>query len=154
MFVIVFKYSTFVRWNFIQYLTVAIYSLLLYVAFIYVRCFIRENVDVFRVFRSFFGQYTPGPRLNEHVGGIVLTITPFGLSASQVCQERGWKEYEGTKSGDSEWSMPADEYWNLWWKSTGFPLSHYKQQKIWQVCTKFVLSVVRTRTTLTAAETV
>ncbi|CAI6350938.1 unnamed protein product [Macrosiphum euphorbiae] len=63
-------------------------------------------------------------RVNDNGTGPVLLI--------QVCQERGWKEYDGTKSGDSAWSVPADEYWNLWWKSTGFSLSHYKQQKIWQ----------------------
>lgn len=53
-----------------------------------------------------------------------------------MCQERGWKEYEGTRnsSDSAPWSVPADDYWNLWWKSTGFSLSHYKQQKIWQVC--------------------
>ncbi|VVC43765.1 Tubulin-tyrosine ligase/Tubulin polyglutamylase [Cinara cedri] len=64
-------------------------------------------------------------RVNENGTGPALLI--------QVCQERGWKEFDGTnKSGDSAWSVPADEYWNLWWKSTGFSLSHYKQQKIWQ----------------------
>uniref|UniRef100_A0A2S2QNK7 Putative tubulin polyglutamylase TTLL2 n=1 Tax=Sipha flava TaxID=143950 RepID=A0A2S2QNK7_9HEMI len=66
-------------------------------------------------------------RVNENGTGPALI--------KQVCQERGWKEYEGTKNGDSTWSawsVPADEYWNLWWKSAGFSLSHYKHQKIWQ----------------------
>lgn len=62
----------------------------------------------------------------------------FFFCRSQVCQERGWKEYEGTRNGDSVWSVPTDEYWNLWWKSTGFSLSHYKQQKIWQVWRAFL----------------
>ncbi|XP_050542309.1 probable tubulin polyglutamylase TTLL2 [Daktulosphaira vitifoliae] len=68
-------------------------------------------------------------RVNENGTGPPLLI--------QVCQERGWKEYScsnAKNNGDCDtlWSVPSDEYWNLWWKSTGFSLTHYKQQKIWQ----------------------
>lgn len=88
-------------------------------------------------------------RVREHnynnriiVGFLFFFFIYISIIYIQVCQERGWKEYEGTKSGDSAWSVPADEYWNLWWKSTGFSLSHYKQQKIWQVCEEILCASI------------
>ncbi|XP_046393591.1 probable tubulin polyglutamylase TTLL2 [Ischnura elegans] len=42
----------------------------------------------------------------------------------QVCLERGWRDH-------SESSSFRDR-WNLWWRTSGFPLSQYKQLKPWQ----------------------
>ncbi|KAJ8913513.1 hypothetical protein NQ315_017063 [Exocentrus adspersus] len=65
------------------------------------------------MFEECFGS---GPfifRINENgVGPQLLT---------QVCLERGWREY--TSENDN---------WNLWWRTTGFPVSHHKSIYSWQ----------------------
>ncbi|XP_060518781.1 probable tubulin polyglutamylase TTLL2 [Cylas formicarius] len=35
---------------------------------------------------------------------------------TQVCLERGWREY----------NPDYNENWNLWWRTSGFPISHHK----------------------------
>lgn len=42
-----------------------------------------------------------------------------------MCLERGWREYNE--------SSPLKDGWNLWWRTGGFPINHYKQLKPWQV---------------------
>ncbi|XP_054263575.1 probable tubulin polyglutamylase TTLL2 isoform X1 [Macrosteles quadrilineatus] len=55
-------------------------------------------------------------RLNDNGSGPNLLM--------QVCLERGWREYnEGSSIKDN---------WNLWWRTGGFSLNHYKQLKPWQ----------------------
>ncbi|XP_015121898.1 probable tubulin polyglutamylase TTLL2 [Diachasma alloeum] len=44
----------------------------------------------------------------------------------QVCTERGWREYAGDTNNAFK------DRWNLWWKSGGFPTSHYKSLLPWQ----------------------
>ncbi|XP_047098405.1 probable tubulin polyglutamylase TTLL2 [Schistocerca piceifrons] len=58
-------------------------------------------------------------RVNDNGGGPHLLL--------QVCVERGWREYNSEAGG----AAPRDT-WNLWWRTSGFPLSHYKQLKAWQ----------------------
>ncbi|XP_049840458.1 probable tubulin polyglutamylase TTLL2 [Schistocerca gregaria] len=58
-------------------------------------------------------------RVNDNGGGPHLLL--------QVCVERGWREYNSEAGGGA----PRDT-WNLWWRTSGFPLSHYKQLKAWQ----------------------
>ncbi|XP_025835866.1 probable tubulin polyglutamylase TTLL2 [Agrilus planipennis] len=41
---------------------------------------------------------------------------------TQVCLERGWKEFS-PENGD---------HWNLWWRTSGFPVSHHKNLYAWQ----------------------
>ncbi|XP_046665565.1 probable tubulin polyglutamylase TTLL2 [Homalodisca vitripennis] len=55
-------------------------------------------------------------RLNDNGTGPNLLL--------QVCLERGWREYNE--------SAPLKDNWNLWWRTSGFPLNHYKQLKPWQ----------------------
>ncbi|XP_024939169.1 probable tubulin polyglutamylase TTLL2 isoform X2 [Cephus cinctus] len=64
--------------------------------------------------------YLDGPfvfRINENGAGPHLLV--------QVCTERGWREYTGDGSS-------FRERWNLWWRSGGFPLSHYRTLLPWQ----------------------
>ncbi|KAF6205344.1 hypothetical protein GE061_019515 [Apolygus lucorum] len=42
----------------------------------------------------------------------------------QVFLERGWKEF----SEDTD----TKDQWNIWWRTAGFPTSHYKALKTWQ----------------------
>ncbi|KAK9719835.1 Tubulin-tyrosine ligase family [Popillia japonica] len=44
------------------------------------------------------------------------------LLLSQVCLERGWKEY----------NPDTNEQWNLWWRTSGFPVGHYRSLHTWQ----------------------
>lgn len=44
---------------------------------------------------------------------------------SQVCMERGWREYTE--------NTPLRDNWNLWWKTSAFSVSQHKQLKAWQV---------------------
>ncbi|XP_043270520.1 probable tubulin polyglutamylase TTLL2 isoform X2 [Venturia canescens] len=65
--------------------------------------------------------YFDGPfvfRLNENGSGPHLLI--------QVCTERGWREYTGENNAFNK------DCWNLWWRSGGFPSSHYKSLLPWQ----------------------
>ncbi|CAG9854207.1 unnamed protein product [Phyllotreta striolata] len=65
------------------------------------------------MFEECFGN---GPfifRINENGAGPQLL--------TQVCLERGWREY----SGDHE-------SWNLWWRTSGFPVSHHRSLYAWQ----------------------
>nr|XP_018900507.1 PREDICTED: probable tubulin polyglutamylase TTLL2 [Bemisia tabaci] len=55
-------------------------------------------------------------RINDNGGGPNLLL--------QVCQERGWREYNDN-------GLFKDN-WNLWWRTNGFPASHYRQLKKWQ----------------------
>ncbi|XP_075233599.1 putative tubulin polyglutamylase TTLL2 [Lycorma delicatula] len=55
-------------------------------------------------------------RINDNGSGPNLLL--------QVCLERGWREY-------NENGVLKDN-WNLWWRTGGFPTSHYKQLKPWQ----------------------
>ncbi|XP_065339893.1 probable tubulin polyglutamylase TTLL2 isoform X2 [Cloeon dipterum] len=60
-------------------------------------------------------------------GPFVFRINDNGIGPNlllQVCLERGWREH-------SESGVVKDN-WNLWWRTTGFPMSHYKQLKPWQ----------------------
>ncbi|XP_059474850.1 probable tubulin polyglutamylase TTLL2 isoform X4 [Neocloeon triangulifer] len=60
-------------------------------------------------------------------GPFVFRINDNGIGPNlllQVCLERGWREH-------SECGVIKDN-WNLWWRTTGFPMSHYKQLKPWQ----------------------
>lgn len=52
----------------------------------------------------------------------------------QVCTERGWREYA------SENNVFKDR-WNLWWRSGGFPTSHYRPLLPWQVTMQSVYVV-------------
>ncbi|PSN44091.1 hypothetical protein C0J52_11918 [Blattella germanica] len=64
-------------------------------------------------------EFDEGPfvfRINDNGAGPNLLV--------QVCVERGWREY-------SECGVLRDS-WNLWWRTTGMPLSHYKTLKTWQ----------------------
>ncbi|KAJ8981724.1 hypothetical protein NQ317_003789 [Molorchus minor] len=66
------------------------------------------------MFEECFGN---GPfifRINENGTGPQLLM--------QVCSERGWKEY----------NPDNDSNWNVWWRSTGFPVSHHKSLYGWQ----------------------
>ncbi|EZA59113.1 probable tubulin polyglutamylase TTLL2 isoform X2 [Ooceraea biroi] len=56
-------------------------------------------------------------RLNENGTGPHLLI--------QVCTERGWREYAGENN-------VFKDRWNLWWRSGGFPTSHYRLLLPWQ----------------------
>ncbi|XP_012239412.1 probable tubulin polyglutamylase TTLL2 isoform X2 [Bombus vosnesenskii] len=65
-------------------------------------------------------RYLDGPfvfRLNDNGTGPHLLI--------QVCTERGWREYTGENN-------VFKDRWNLWWRSGGFPLPHYKLLLPWQ----------------------
>ncbi|XP_050600243.1 probable tubulin polyglutamylase TTLL2 isoform X2 [Bombus affinis] len=65
-------------------------------------------------------KYLDGPfvfRLNDNGTGPHLLI--------QVCTERGWREYTGENN-------VFKDRWNLWWRSGGFPLPHYKLLLPWQ----------------------
>ncbi|XP_018564642.1 probable tubulin polyglutamylase TTLL2 [Anoplophora glabripennis] len=65
------------------------------------------------MFEECFGS---GPfifRINENGTGPQLL--------TQVCLERGWREY--TSENDN---------WNLWWRTTGFPVSHHRSIYAWQ----------------------
>ncbi|XP_057667585.1 probable tubulin polyglutamylase TTLL2 isoform X1 [Diorhabda carinulata] len=65
------------------------------------------------MFEECFGN---GPfifRINENGGGPMLLM--------QVCLERGWREYNGDT-----------ESWNLWWRTSGFPISHHRNLYAWQ----------------------
>ncbi|KAF7992710.1 hypothetical protein HCN44_005054 [Aphidius gifuensis] len=55
-------------------------------------------------------------RVNDNGGGPHLLV--------QVCTERGWREYTGDNNNAFK------DRWNLWWKSGGFPTSHYKRSSI------------------------
>ncbi|GJQ67511.1 hypothetical protein Trydic_g8328 [Trypoxylus dichotomus] len=61
--------------------------------------------------------YNDGPfiyRLNDTgTGPLLLT---------QVCLERGWREY----------TSEASEQWNLWWRSSSFPIHYHKSLRNWQ----------------------
>ncbi|XP_018349366.1 PREDICTED: probable tubulin polyglutamylase TTLL2 [Trachymyrmex septentrionalis] len=50
-------------------------------------------------------------RLNDNGTGPHLLV--------QVCTERGWREYAGENN-------VFKDRWNLWWRSGGFPTSHYR----------------------------
>ncbi|KAJ3633636.1 hypothetical protein MTP99_010573 [Tenebrio molitor] len=66
------------------------------------------------MFEECFGD---GPfifRLNESGTGPQLL--------TQVCLERGWREFN-SESGDQ---------WNLWWRTSGFPVSHHRNLYAWQ----------------------
>ncbi|KAF7279569.1 hypothetical protein GWI33_007031 [Rhynchophorus ferrugineus] len=68
-----------------------------------------------RMFEECFGN---GPfifRINENGTGPQLL--------TQVCLERGWKEYNPDYNENS---------WNLWWRTSGFPTSHHKNIYAWQ----------------------
>ncbi|GLV38952.1 Tubulin tyrosine ligase-like 5 [Carabus blaptoides fortunei] len=41
---------------------------------------------------------------------------------TQVCLERGWREY----------NPECNEHWNLWWRTSGFPISHHRTLYSWQ----------------------
>ncbi|XP_071455806.1 probable tubulin polyglutamylase TTLL2 [Hetaerina americana] len=58
-------------------------------------------------------------KINDNGGGPNLLV-----QLGQVCLERGWRDH-------SESSSFRDK-WNLWWRTSGFPLSQYKQLKPWQ----------------------
>ncbi|CAK9832164.1 Probable tubulin polyglutamylase TTLL2 [Anthophora retusa] len=65
-------------------------------------------------------KYLDGPfvfRLNDSGTGPHLLV--------QVCTERGWREYTGENN-------VFKDRWNLWWRSGGFPLPHYKLLLPWQ----------------------
>ncbi|XP_050501600.1 probable tubulin polyglutamylase TTLL2 isoform X2 [Diabrotica virgifera virgifera] len=65
------------------------------------------------MFEECFGN---GPfifRINENGSGPMLLM--------QVCLERGWREYNGDTEG-----------WNLWWRTSGFPVSHHRSLYAWQ----------------------
>ncbi|XP_072766102.1 probable tubulin polyglutamylase TTLL2 [Anoplolepis gracilipes] len=65
-------------------------------------------------------KYMEGPfvfRLNENGTGPHLLV--------QVCTERGWREYAGENN-------VFKDRWNLWWRSGGFPTSHYRPLLPWQ----------------------
>ncbi|CAH0556489.1 unnamed protein product [Brassicogethes aeneus] len=67
-----------------------------------------------RMFEECFGT---GPfifRINENGTGPQLL--------SQVCLERGWKEY----------NPEVCDNWNLWWRTSGFSVSHHKNLYAWQ----------------------
>ncbi|XP_019867531.1 probable tubulin polyglutamylase TTLL2 [Aethina tumida] len=66
------------------------------------------------MFEECFGN---GPfifRINENGTGPQLLL--------QVCLERGWKEY----------NQDICDNWNLWWRTSGFPVSHHKNLYAWQ----------------------
>ncbi|XP_022919219.1 probable tubulin polyglutamylase TTLL2 [Onthophagus taurus] len=66
------------------------------------------------MFEECFGE---GPfifRLNDNGAGPLLL--------TQVCLERGWREYN-SENGD---------HWNLWWRTSGFSVSHHKSLYAWQ----------------------
>ncbi|XP_011690039.1 PREDICTED: probable tubulin polyglutamylase TTLL2 [Wasmannia auropunctata] len=56
-------------------------------------------------------------RLNDNGTGPHLLV--------QVCTERGWREYAGENN-------VFKDRWNLWWRSGGFPTSHYRPLLPWQ----------------------
>ncbi|XP_011872996.1 PREDICTED: probable tubulin polyglutamylase TTLL2 isoform X1 [Vollenhovia emeryi] len=56
-------------------------------------------------------------RLNDNGTGPHLLV--------QVCTERGWREYAGENN-------VFKDRWNLWWRSGGFPASHYRPLLPWQ----------------------
>ncbi|XP_074031183.1 probable tubulin polyglutamylase TTLL2 isoform X2 [Leptinotarsa decemlineata] len=65
------------------------------------------------MFEECFGN---GPfvfRLNENGCGPQLL--------TQVCLERGWREYNC-----------ENDNWNLWWRTSGFPVSHHRSLYAWQ----------------------
>ncbi|KAF5293176.1 hypothetical protein FQR65_LT11021 [Abscondita terminalis] len=41
---------------------------------------------------------------------------------TQVCLERGWKEFNPLNN----------DQWNLWWKTSGFPVGHHRTLYAWQ----------------------
>ncbi|KAK4879445.1 hypothetical protein RN001_007591 [Aquatica leii] len=53
-------------------------------------------------------------RLNDTGSGPLLL--------TQVCLERGWKEFNPLNN----------DQWNLWWKTSGFPISHHRTLYAWQ----------------------
>nr|CAI5847521.1 unnamed protein product [Callosobruchus analis] len=66
------------------------------------------------MFEECFGN---GPfifRINENGTGPQLL--------AQVCLERGWREF----------SPELNENWNLWWRTSGFPVSHHRNLYAWQ----------------------
>ncbi|KAG5867267.1 hypothetical protein JTB14_004861 [Gonioctena quinquepunctata] len=57
-------------------------------------------------------------------GPFVFRINENGCGPQllhQVCLERGWREY--TCESDT---------WNLWWRTSGFPVSHHRSLYAWQ----------------------
>ncbi|XP_050309919.1 probable tubulin polyglutamylase TTLL2 [Anthonomus grandis grandis] len=67
------------------------------------------------MFEECFGN---GPfifRINENGTGPQLL--------TQVCLERGWKEYNSENNENN---------WNIWWRTSGFSVSHHKSIYAWQ----------------------